>query len=163
MNYLQWVKKNIPCLHFTLAASCPVYGIHPEPNTQEPCISVPLTDSSFAPSDQHQYQSIIKRNRVAKVFPWRVIGPKLSAWCAIGPQFVAWCVIYYFHNAWPVIFLWNFLDDKYHLKQEAETLKINSYDANFLPFFLVPRPLISSDQIIIGYLWYFILFFRGAW
>ena len=45
----------IPCLHFTLAASCPVYGIHPEPNTQEPCISVPLTDSSFAPSDQHQF------------------------------------------------------------------------------------------------------------
>ena len=39
----------------------------------------------------------------------------------------------------------------YHLKLEAETLKIIII-INFLPFFLVPRTLISSDQIIIGYL-----------
>ena len=47
-----------------------------------------------------------------------------------------------------VIFLWNFRDGWYHLKLEAETLKIQSYGTNFLPFFLVSRPLISSDQMI---------------
>ena len=49
----------------------------------------------------------------------------------------------------------------YHLKLEAETLKIIIIInfiiiiiiiINFLPFFLVPRTLISLDQIIIGYL-----------
>ena len=30
-------------------------------------------------------------------------------------------------------------------------MKIDSYDTNFLPFFLVPRPLISSDQMILFY------------
>ena len=34
--------------------------------------------------------------------------------------------------------------NNYYLK--AETLKIDSYETNFLPFFLVLRPLISSDQ-----------------
>ena len=36
----------------------------------------------------------------------------------------------------------------YHLKIEAETFKIDIYDTNFLPFFLFPRPLISSDQTV---------------
>ena len=36
----------------------------------------------------------------------------------------------------------------YHLKLEAETFKIDIYDTNFLPFFLFPRPLISSDQTV---------------
>ena len=45
----------------------------------------------------------------------------------------------------------NFRDGYYHLKLhvEAETLKIESYDTNFLSFSLVPRPLISSGQMII--------------
>ena len=34
----------------------------------------------------------------------------------------------------------------------SRDIEIDSYDTNFLPFFLVPRPLISSDQMIIGYL-----------
>ena len=90
-------------------------------------------------------------------FPWRVVGPKLSAWCVTGPKWVAWGVIwagsvmgeFYFHNAWHAIFLWNFCAGECHLKQEAETLKIDSYDTSFLPFFLLSRPLISSDQMII--------------
>ena len=54
----------------------------------------------------------------------------------------------------------------YHLKLEAETFKIDIYDTNFLPFFLFPRPLISSDQMLIGYLLMYIIFyfiFRDAW
>ena len=145
-----------PAFALYIAAS-PVYGIHPEPNTQEPCISVPLssgsrwvsltrggrweegkrrlsslfslpivprapsfsfspvspqhkeafaeervsvplTDSSFGPSDQHQFSP----NNVNTLS--RETGPKISAWCVIGPKLAAWCVIYYFHNAWRVIF-----------------------------------------------------------
>ena len=48
--------------------------------------------------------------------------------------------------AWGVIFLWNFRDGQNHSKLEAETLKTDSYDTNFLPFFVVPLPLNSSDQ-----------------
>ena len=48
----------------------------------------------------------------------------------------------------------------YHLKLEAETFKIDMYDTNFLlPFFLVPRPPISSDQMLIGYLLMYIIFY----
>ena len=48
----------------------------------------------------------------------------------------------------------------YHLKLEAETFKIDMYDTNFLlPFSLVPRPLISSDQMLIGYLLMYIIFY----
>ena len=43
-------------------------------------------------------------------------------------------------------FLWNFRDGQNHSKLEAETLKTESYDTNFLPFFVVPLPLNSSDQ-----------------
>ena len=64
-----------------------------------------------------------------------------------------------------VIFLWNFRDGWYHLKLEAEILKIQSYGTNFLPFFLVSRPLISSYQMVRGCLVVNILFhfFRDAW
>ena len=42
---------------------------------------------------------------------------------------------------------------QYHQKLETETLKIDSYETkNLLFYFLVPPPLISSDQMIIGYL-----------
>jgi len=68
-----------------------------------------------------------------------------EAWFGLA----AWCVSYYFHNAWHAIFLWNFRAGEYHLKQEAETLKIDGYDTSFLPFFLLSRPLISSDQMMI--------------
>ena len=47
----------------------------------------------------------------------------------------AWCVIYYFHNGWRMTFLWHFCDGWYHLKLEAETIKKDGYDTNFLPFF----------------------------
>ena len=47
----------------------------------------------------------------------------------------------------------------YHLKLEAETFKIHIYDTNFLPFFLFPRPLISSGQMLIGYLLMYIIFY----
>ena len=33
----------------------------------------------------------------------------------------------------------------------SRDIKIDSWDTNFLPFFLVSRPLISSDQMILFY------------
>ena len=47
----------------------------------------------------------------------------------------------------------------YRLKLEAEAFKIDICDTNFLPFSLVPRPLISSDQMLIGYLLMSIIFY----
>ena len=61
------------------------------------------------------------------------LGPNkpCEAWLGIA----AWCVIYYFHNGWRMTFLWHFCDGWYHLKLEAETIKKDGYDTNFLPFF----------------------------
>ena len=61
------------------------------------------------------------------------LGPNkpCETWLGIA----GWCVIYYFHNAWWMTFLWHSCDGWYHLKLEAETLKKDGHDTNFLPFF----------------------------
>ena len=61
------------------------------------------------------------------------LGPNkpCETWLGIA----GWCVIYYFHNAWWMTFLWHSCDGWCHLKLEAETLKKDGHDTNFLPFF----------------------------
>ena len=50
------------------------------------------------------------------------------------------------------------------MKLEAETLKIDSYDTNFLPFLLVPRHLITSNEnrILVNVVNILFYFFRDA-
>ena len=62
---------------------------------------------------------------------WLRLNKPCEEWLGIA----AWCVIYYFHNGWRMTFLWHFCDGWYHLKLEAETIKKDGYDTNFLPFF----------------------------
>ena len=85
---------------------------------------------------------------------WCDLNYQCDAW--LGPNelregwfgMALWYMIYFFHNAWRMIFLWNFRDGWYHLKLEVEILKIDGYYTTFLPFFHLPWPLISSDQMI---------------
>ena len=116
----------------------------------------PLTWKSFF--ILMQIKLIFKRKVVHLALFWKwgfleLGSGLLSALCVIGSKLAAWGVIghssvmrdWLLHNAWRVIFLWNFRDFR-HLKPEAETLNIlDSYDTRF---FLVSRPLISSDEII---------------
>ena len=127
----------------------------------------PLTWKSFF--ILMQIKLIFKRKVVHLALFWKwgfleLGSGLLSALCVIGFKLAAWCVNghssvmrdWLFHNAWRVIFLWNFRDFR-HLKPEAEALNIlNSYDTRF---FLVSRPLISSDEMIIGYLLMSIIFY----
>ena len=81
-------------------------------------------------------------------FPWREMGPKLWASCLmIRPSSVMGDLQFSQRvtRDFPLKFSWWLISFE---TKSRDWLKIDSYDPNFLPLFLVPRPLISWDQMI---------------
>ena len=78
-------------------------------------------------------------------FPWRVMGPKWSAWCVIGHSIVMRHLLFSQRvtRDFPLKFLWWLISFE---TKSRNIRKIDSYDTNFLPFLLVPRHLITSNE-----------------
>ena len=87
---------------------------------------------------------------------WCVIGPKLASWEVIWPSRVMRDLLFSQRvtRDFPLKFPWWLMSFE---ARSRDWLIIDSYDTNFLPSFL-DLDLISSDQMIIGYLsiFYFI-------